>query len=97
MQMQEARDNRHRPVLGENLSKMTSDNFSDSNMISSLEVRPNKPRLKRLEANYLQRLPVRPGRNANASKTSTQSKGQLPKVRIRKPGNIIVAASGYTT
>ena len=75
LQMQEARDNRNRPVLGENLSKMTSDNFSDSNMKSSLEVRPNKPRLKRLEMNYLQRLPVRPGRNANASKTSTQSKG----------------------
>ena len=74
MQLQEARENRHRPVLGENLSKMTSDNFSDSNMKSSLEVRPNKRRLGRLEASYLQRLPVRPTRNANASKMSTQSK-----------------------
>ena len=98
--MQEARDNRNRPLLQENLSKMTSDNFSDSNMKSSLEVRPNVPRLKRLEANYLQRLPVRPNnvdrtRN-NASKAST-SKGSLPKVRmkIRQPGNINVTQTSF--
>ena len=86
LQNKEAKKNKKRPNLQENLSKMTSSNFSDSNLKSSLETRPNKQRLNRLEANYLQRLPVRQQNHGHKI-----SKGQLPPMRIKKPsGNIIV-------